>query len=546
MKNNVDTTTVSEILLQRPNGKKLETLNLKLNKSVRELSRRIRPVQCWSSFWVPCLVFFALVKVEKEKFHSLVGRQRSVVAGLSWTLRWTLVLCCLCLCFVSGEADARLGSSMRLSSVRMKAGWQEEQRMKLFGTVRSSSFSEETEKINFHLVMNGSPGDNLARCELDEEETCSESYSSANHDDADACDSIHAMSAGSEEGEGEELRSQKLACLEEKENLIAVPPAVTQIVVKANQSIETLEAVGMDVETMSLYHVFLVDENEKLNVQIDSVIRGYYACSGTCGSGSNNAASTAKKRDVRRFIQGVVEKFGFRMALLFCIGASSIVMMMIIITYDGKEIPPHQNILLDSIVPVDEKEKIYCSVDNGKKKKKKNQIQSFKKIKCTNNKPTGIKLFLTLIFLLRTTTVVAFIPVPDGRSPSYKRTTSIFCNFNNCLEKVVKDWFAGGTTRDDVETTYGLIQDWDTSEVTSMRYLFDSSTSNQMKQTFDADLSKWNVAKVTTMKRSTFQFSLFNCFPTTCFLFLSLSPLLEFYLSCALNLLKELIYSSLI
>ena len=199
------------------------------------------------------------VKVEKEKFHSLEGRQRGVMAGLSWTLRWTLVLCCLCLCFVSGEADARLSSSMRLSSVRMKAWWQEEQRVKSFGTVRSSSFSEETEKINFHLVMNGSPGDNLARCELDEEETCSESCSSANHDDADARGSIHAMSAGSEEGEGEEVRSQKLACLEEKEILIAAPPVATQIVVKANQSIKTLEAAGMDVETMSLYHVFLDD-----------------------------------------------------------------------------------------------------------------------------------------------------------------------------------------------------------------------------------------------------------------------------------------------
>ena len=174
------------------------------------------------------------LKVEKQKFHSLVGRQRGVVAGLSWTLRWTLVLCCLCLCFVSGDADARLGSSMRLSSVRMKAGWQEEQRMKSFGTVRSSSFSEETEKINFHLVMNRSPGDNLARCELDEEKTCSESCSSANHDDADARGSIRAMSAGSEKGE--EVTSQK-----------------------QNQSIKTLEAAGMDVETMSLYHVFLDD-----------------------------------------------------------------------------------------------------------------------------------------------------------------------------------------------------------------------------------------------------------------------------------------------
>ena len=50
MKNNLNTNTViSEIPLQRPNGKKLETIKLKLNKSVRNLSRRIRPVQCSSS-----------------------------------------------------------------------------------------------------------------------------------------------------------------------------------------------------------------------------------------------------------------------------------------------------------------------------------------------------------------------------------------------------------------------------------------------------------------------------------------------------------------
>ena len=61
MKNNLNTNTVSEIPLQRPNGKKLETIKLKLNKSVGNLSRRIRPVQCCGSFWVPCLVIFALV-----------------------------------------------------------------------------------------------------------------------------------------------------------------------------------------------------------------------------------------------------------------------------------------------------------------------------------------------------------------------------------------------------------------------------------------------------------------------------------------------------
>ena len=121
-------------------------------------------------------------------------------------------------------------------------------------------------------------------------------------------------------------------------------------------------------------------------------------------------------------------------------------------------------------------------------------------MKCTNNKPTaGIKLCLTLIFLLLcTATVEAVIPVPDC-DPLFSISRS------KGLRKVVDDWIAGGPTRATVETTYGLIQDWDTSRVTSMHYLFYN------KRTFkDADISKWNVAEVTNMVQSTCQFPLFN------------------------------------
>ena len=119
-------------------------------------------------------------------------------------------------------------------------------------------------------------------------------------------------------------------------------------------------------------------------------------------------------------------------------------------------------------------------------------------MKCTNNKPTAsIQLCLSLILLLCTATVEAVIPVPDcdpltsnGRSSG--------------LRKVVDDWIVGGPTRATVETKYGLIQDWDTSRVTSMRSLFSS------KKTFDANISKWNVAEVTNMDYSTCQFPLFN------------------------------------
>ena len=138
-------------------------------------------------------------------------------------------------------------------------------------------------------------------------------------------------------------------------------------------------------------------------------------------------------------------------------------------------------------------------------------------MKSTNNKPTaGIKLCLTLIFLLCTATVEAVIPVPDcDPLISFSRSKG--------LRKVVDDWIAGGTKRDTVETTYGLIQDWDTSRVTSMYYLF------YYKYTFNANISKWNVAEVTNMGNSTCQFPLFNS---------PLHHLLFFFLPLSLSLVE--------
>jgi len=51
---------------------------------------------------------------------------------------------------------------------------------------------------------------------------------------------------------------------------------------------------------------------------------------------------------------------------------------------------------------------------------------------------------------------------------------------------------------------------------------------------FNSDLSEWNVAKVTNMDSSTFQFPLFNSLSTTCFLFLSLSPCSNYFVYFAL------------
>ena len=63
--------------------------------------------------------------------------------------------------------------------------------------------------------------------------------------------------------------------------------------------------------------------------------------------------------------------------------------------------------------------------------------------------------------------------------------------------KAVDDWIAGGTKKDIVGATYGLIRNWDMSKVTDINHLFNN------KKTMNADLSSWNVSSVTTMQSST-------------------------------------------
>jgi surface protein len=70
---------------------------------------------------------------------------------------------------------------------------------------------------------------------------------------------------------------------------------------------------------------------------------------------------------------------------------------------------------------------------------------------------------------------------------------------NTGLHKVCSDWIDGGAAKDAVIAKYGNIEDWNVADVTNMKYLFVSM------KTFNADLSKWNVAAVTDMFGSTYQ-----------------------------------------
>ena len=80
--------------------------------------------------------------------------------------------------------------------------------------------------------------------------------------------------------------------------------------------------------------------------------------------------------------------------------------------------------------------------------------------------------------------------LPDGTGTASSPGTG--------LRKVVSDWIGGGDLKNTVITTYGSIEDWQVSGVTNLKYVF------YYKTTFNADLSKWNVAAVTTLYGSTY------------------------------------------
>jgi hypothetical protein len=80
-------------------------------------------------------------------------------------------------------------------------------------------------------------------------------------------------------------------------------------------------------------------------------------------------------------------------------------------------------------------------------------------------------------------------PVPNGDGSSASNPGT--------LRRVVSDWIAGGTLKDAVVAKYGEIENWSTSEVTNLAYVFYGKSS------FNADISKWVVSRVTSLSNST-------------------------------------------
>ena len=90
------------------------------------------------------------------------------------------------------------------------------------------------------------------------------------------------------------------------------------------------------------------------------------------------------------------------------------------------------------------------------------------------------------------------VPIPDCTYAVYADpdcTLESCFNVRTCgIRKAVDDYIAGSTG------SYGPIEDWDTSLVTDMSRTFCDSS-------FNADISKWQVGKVTTMYGSTYTLS---------------------------------------
>jgi len=69
---------------------------------------------------------------------------------------------------------------------------------------------------------------------------------------------------------------------------------------------------------------------------------------------------------------------------------------------------------------------------------------------------------------------------------------------------VVFDWFSGGFQRANVEAQYGLIEDWDTSQVTDMSQAF------RQRTTFNENITKWDTSSVTDMSEMFYDADAFN------------------------------------
>ena len=86
--------------------------------------------------------------------------------------------------------------------------------------------------------------------------------------------------------------------------------------------------------------------------------------------------------------------------------------------------------------------------------------------------------------------VEGYSPLPNGNGEHLPADRT-----GNTLNRIVDDWM-DTNKRPGIEAIYGPIGDWDVSSVKNFKHLFYN------KNTFNADISKWNVADATNMHSS--------------------------------------------
>ena len=98
--------------------------------------------------------------------------------------------------------------------------------------------------------------------------------------------------------------------------------------------------------------------------------------------------------------------------------------------------------------------------------------------------------------------VEAFAKLPNGDGEASATGNA------GTLRRAVSDWIAaGGASSSAVVATYGPIEDWDVSEVTNMKNVFDGYQLASTFGSFNADLSKWNTSAASNMHASKYTHS---------------------------------------
>jgi len=95
------------------------------------------------------------------------------------------------------------------------------------------------------------------------------------------------------------------------------------------------------------------------------------------------------------------------------------------------------------------------------------------------------------------------VPIPDCTYAVYANpgcTTESCWSARTCgIRQAVNSYILFGD-----DGSYGPIEDWNTSLVTDMSYVFYSSSSSSPLRSFNANISAWDVGKVTSMSDSTY------------------------------------------